>query len=715
MAAPALTLSNDRLELSIDFSLAAGHCRLRDRSTGETYEAADFGVIRAWDATEDRMRTLLISPDAATSTCRIDVERRNSTEAVVHVDTGSGSASAMGTMSFGIAFDVVLTLKDDAFEYAIPIDTLREQQAPPGVPQRWRLMNVELFPLLGATAAGSPGYLLIPSWCGAVYYFDRNHPRANPAYRRPGYGDLGTEAGLRTRWSFDPDAPAEYESMIYGRQATWEDQLQLPVYATIRRGGGLMGILLSGEYDTELRVRRRRGKVESRKSKAESQESNIEAPVSTVDCRLSPFSSSINPVWHFRRFWHSKLDRVDRRTRLIALGPDEATYAGVGNRYRAFLLQECGVPTLKERARTNPDVAYFMDSIYLRIMMGMKRSSLDGRGEMRSYQSWDQFAATIPLFQKAGFEKINFVFVGANYQGHDGAHPTVFPLEPAHGGEEGLRRAVRVLDEAGYRAGVHLNYKDCYRCSPDWDPAFVQINEYGELRYHGAWIGGYSYQAIPQEMLARFGQRDLPRLRALGLHGLHYWDACLSVMEETFPPHRVITRREYGEGAIGYFRYAQELFGAVGCETTIAPLLGIIVSAGNVSYPHGGLSRKIDGNGFCEVGLLDHWVPLQHIVYHGLCAYGGGAELAGRAGYEFNAAPTAAEIEKIRARHLESQAWNGDLAYEFITGHERVAEGRTRTTFSDGTCIRVNATGEPWTDGAVTVEPKSHRVSRGRP
>ncbi|MBI4579277.1 MAG: hypothetical protein HY718_06215 [Planctomycetes bacterium] len=684
-AAPRLSLSNERLELTIGFALEGGGCRLHDRETDETYRAAEFGVVRVWDNTEDRMRTLLLAPEATTSTCRLDIERKGPAEAIVHVDTGPGSASPMGTMSFGVAFDVVLTLKDHALECAIRIAGLREQQAPPGVPQRWRLMNVELFPLLGATPAGSPGYLLIPSWSGAVYYFDRRHPRANPAYTKAGHGDLGTEAGLRSRWGFNPDAPDEYGSMVYGRQAVWEDQLQLPIYATIREHGGLMGILLGGEYDTELRARRHQG------------------PQRTA---------SINPVWHYRQYWHSKLDPVDRRVRLIAMDGKQAGYVGVGNLYREYLLNERGVKTLRERAATNPEVAYFMDSIYLRMMMGMKRASLDGKGEMRSFQTWDQFAEVVPRFRQAGFEKINFIFVGANFQGHDGAHPTVFPLKPAHGGEEGFRRMMRVLDAAGYRAGFHLNYKDCYRCSPDWNPAFVQTNEYGELRYHGAWIGGYSYQAIPQEMLERFGKRDLPRLRALGLRGMHYWDACLSVMEETFPPNRVIARREYGEGAIGYFDYAAQVFGTVGCETSIAPLLGIIVSAGNTSSPNGGASRQFNGSGYCGAALLDHWVPLQHIVYHGLCTYAAGPELAGRTGHEFNAAPTDQEIATIRRKYLESQAYNGPLAYEFIVNHERPSAGRTRTTLSDGTRILVNTTDQNWTDGDAVVKPKSHLIQR---
>lgn len=683
--ASQLRLSGPRLELSIDFGLEDGHCRIRDRKTEEVYEAADFGVLRVWDATEDRARVLLLSPDSKTSTCSLSIERKGETSATIHVDTGDGSSSPMQPLSFGIAFDIEIRIEENTLEYGIPIKSIREENPDDPIPPRWRLLDVELFPLLGATPAGKPGYLVLPSWSGALYYFNRRHPRANPALAKADSGDLGTEAGIRLRWGARPDSPAEYGSMVYGEQAAWEDQLQLPIYGTIREKGGLMGILLAGEHSTELRARRDQG------------------PRRTA---------SVNPVFRYRQLWHSPLDRVDRRVRLIALDGSEASYSAMGNLYRGFLLEERGVKTLRERSGVQPEVAYFLDSIYVSVMMGMKEAALDGSGRMRSYQSWEDVIRGVDLFREAGFEKVNFIIVGGNFEGHDGAHPTVFPIEDAHGGEEDLKRLIEKVEEAGYRATFHLNYKDCYRCSPDWDPAFIQVNEFGELRYHGAWIGGYSYQGIPQEMLEKFGKRDLPRLRRLGLRGLHYWDACLSVLEETFPPGRVITRREYAEGVIAYFRYAEEIFGAVGCETSIAPLLGIVTNVGNTSMPHGGASRKFASNGYCEAGLLDHWVPLQHIVYHGLCCYFGGPEVAGRPGGSFWEPPTRAKVDELRERYLVQKKWNGKLDLEFITGHEEVARGVFRTTLSDGTRIWVNKSGEAWEGPQLSVPAGAHRVLR---
>jgi hypothetical protein len=107
-------------------------------------------------------------------------------------------------------------------------------------------------------------------------------------------------------------------------------------------------------------------------------------------------------------------------------------------------------------------------------------------------------------------------------------------------------------------------------------------------------------------------------------------------------------------------------------------------------------------------------VPLEHIIYHGLCCYGGGAELGGRTGYEFNAAPTQKEIDQIRQKYLESQQWNGPLAYEFITDHRMIAPSVFRITFSDGTKIYVNKSGQDWTGEGLNVTAKKYAIQRAR-
>jgi hypothetical protein len=174
----------------------------------------------------------------------------------------------------------------------------------------------------------------------------------------------------------------------------------------------------------------------------------------------------------------------------------------------------------------------------------------------------------------------------------------------------------------------------------------------------------------------------------------------------------VITRREYGEGALGYFKYAAEIFGTVGCETSIAPVLGIVGNVGNTSYPNNGKPGKFTANGYCEAALLDHWVPLQHMVYHGLTSYGGGPEVAGRTGTEFSAPVKREQVVELKARYDKHRAWTGPLDYAFMIDHRTLEGGAVRTTLSDGTRIYVNKSAQPWSGEGVTLEPGAHAVKR---
>jgi hypothetical protein len=295
--------------------------------------------------------------------------------------------------------------------------------------------------------------------------------------------------------------------------------------------------------------------------------------------------------------------------------------------------------------------------------------------------------------------------------GHDWAHPTIFPFEPVYGGEEGFKKLVKAVYGQGYTLGLHTNYKDVYRHSPDWNEEAIQRNEWGDLRYHGAWMGGWSYQGIPHKMLELYVKRDFPKLRELGLRGFWYFDAVGSVMEETFPPGERICRREYGEGMNAYFEEANKTFGCCGNELSIAPSLGVIVNTG-IQWKGGGEPVSVNDNGYSIHSLLDRFVPFQFMVYHGICDYGAGPDVGGRVGTEYWKQPTGEQIEELYEQWKASQEWRGDLLFEFLTDYEQIAPGLTRSTFSDGTVIYVNRTGGKWEMNGIAVSGNGYVVKR---
>lgn len=689
MDVPCLCLANGDVEL--DFRIADdGHYRLTDRKTGEVYEAPDLGLVKTWDQTEDRFRHTLLLPtkdEFWSEGNAIAVERISDTRAILHANLGGeGSASAMGGVRLGVHFDIEVTLDGHRVEFRIPEESFVEKR-----PERFRVFSIELLPSLGATPAGAPGYLFIPTRSGAVYYFDRDDPRAYKAYGAPGSVSSGTAEGVRLRWGHRPDASAEYGSLVYGEQGKWEDLISLPLYGTFRQGSALAGMVLGGEYDTEIVARRDFG----------------------PDRR-----ASVSPRFHYRYFWNSKRDTVSRRLRLELLRGESANYSGAANAYRNYLVDEAGVRSLAQRAAGNPAIDYFRDSLYFRVMFGMtyrvegatECDPATRKGyETRCSQHFDELREAIFYFKEAGLQKVSFIGTGANTGGHDWAHPTIFPLEPVYGGEESFKRLVRTVNDAGYTFGVHVNYKDVYDHSPDWRDDAIQRNEWGDFRFHGAWMGGYSYQGIPHKMHEYYVKRDLPRLRDLGLRGFFYFDAIGAVMEESFPPGEPICRREYGEGMNAYIEEGNRLFGCAGNEVSIAGSLGTIVHS-NIFYAGGAV--KEDASGYRRNGLLDHSVPVQHMVFHGLCLYGGGAEVGGMAGGGSWGKTTREDVEKGRRAWEQAQAWGGATHYAFFVDHRELAPGITRSAFSDGTVTLANRTETDWSDGTHTVPAKGHLVLR---
>jgi len=672
-----LNLQNEDVELDFQFG-PEGVCRIKDRKTGEAYESPDLGVVKAWDQTEDRFRRVLLvlspNPEDWQDPCNvIEIERESDTSAVIHVRLGGeGSASAMGGIRLGIQFDIAVELSGSHLDLTIPEESFKEHR-----PERFRVFSIELLPMLGATPKGSRGYLFMPTRSGAVYYFDREHPRAHREYGRPGQIAADYAEGLQLHWGYRSDSSAEYGSLVYGEQGKWEDLITMPLYATVRDGSALAGIILGGEYDTEIVARRDYG----------------------PDRR-----AGVSPRFCYRYFWISKRDTVDRTLRLAFLRGEEASYPGIANLYRNYLIDEAGVPTLRQRAERNPSIDYFKDSFYYRIMFGMTFDNVP-----KCYQSFHDVADTIPYFRDAGFEKVSFIGTGANLGGHDWAHPTVFPFEPAYGGEKGMERLLQSVNNYCYTFGLHVNYKDVYRHSADWKDEAVQRNEWGEFRFHGAWMGGYSYQGIPHKMLEYYARRDLPKLAGMGMHGFVYFDAIGGVMEESFPPGEPVCRREYGEGMNAYMLEGERDFGCVGNEVSIAASLGVLTHT-NIFYSGGPIRN--DANGYRRNGILDHFVPVQNMVYHGVCLYSGGAEVGGITGGGSNAKTTPEQVKKDYERHVQSRDWGGDLHYEFFTGHEEVAPGVTRSEFSDGTVIFANRNDEDWTGGEDVVPGKGYVVKR---
>lgn len=249
--------------------------------------------------------------------------------------------------------------------------------------------------------------------------------------------------------------------LLYGEQRRWELMPMLPCLGAIRTqaASALMAIVEQGECDAECRV-----------------ETDGHGG-GHADFSLRYRYTPIDPV-----------DPIDRVVRFVPLQEGEAGYAGMGRRMHRFVLAAGGRGTLVERAAANPDIAYVGTSFVLKIMHACKDiGPTNGDGPLRVLTTFDQAARQLQAIRAAGIERLFVQLTGWNREGHDGCWPTRFPVEPAVGGETGLRALIATGQSLGYQMQVHDNYIDLLRRSPDFEENECAGSLYGGPLARGCW------------------------------------------------------------------------------------------------------------------------------------------------------------------------------------------------------------------------------------
>ena len=192
-------------------------------------------------------------------------------------------------------------------------------------------------------------------------------------------------------------------------------------------------------------------------------------------------------------------------------------------------------------------------------------------------------------------------------------------MEPAIGGEKGLRKLIAYAGKLGYQIVPHDNVTDIYRGSPDFDYEYVARNEGGEPLAAGVWGGGQSYKACPRVFLERYGY-EFERIRNLGFAGHYYMDAQSTVMWRCHAGRHPADEREFALALSAITTVPRMLYGAVSAEGAAAYILPFIDEVSRLHTPLTApeMLKK------CPPALRSlnpRPVPFYHIALHGLLLY----------------------------------------------------------------------------------------------
>ena len=548
-----------------------------------------------------------------------------------------------------------------------------------------RLKTLRLLPRFGAAEEGNKGYLVIAQQSGALCYFRAKRP----AERRV----------------------KVYQSIC---------QCPMPLFGMVCGVGGLAGIVTSGQYDTQFCISTAWG--------AEKQ-------------------YAIDPVFTLRSFVKERRLPDNLTVEYHCLPENEASWLGVGKRYRAYNFARRGVRPLRARAAASPGLAYSAGALQVRIRLGVKpvppeikEQTLKNEPPMRVFCTFAQVRDIIDEFHRQGIDRAEFCLVGWNRGGHDGRYPQVFPVEPELGGEAELRKTIRYGQSLGYQVVAHDCYYGAYRIAEDWSEEYLRKQANGEPKKGGAWGGGQSYNICLTRADELFVRRDLPRIRALGFQGVHYSDV-LSILgpRPCYDPRHPQTRREDAEAAVRILARAQKIFGGAQSE-------------GSLDFAAAALDRAlyVDCDKWSPLDkkpYVDLRVPLYGLVYHGVLLYNLSTELVnsvpGEAGYLRNIEHGGSPLAYFYGHFLTDKSKNwmgrrdyrydsaeglkqavselrrvsddfqrlGHLQMEFLDGHRRLAEGVFETTYSNGQRVVVNYGDKPYSLGEnEAVPPLGYRL-----
>ncbi len=422
---------------------------------------------------------------------------------------------------------------------------------------RFRLMRLAVLPELLRTKVGDRGAYLLPIASGVLADFREREHVVN----------------------FD---------RLYMEQKEWEKFVFMNCFGVLHESGNILGIVSGGDFNCGIRS-----------------EFNSDG------------ANRIGAEFLIRERVEDLL-KIEAKELLFAECPREQDYAGLAFAYRRYIKEH--MDTLKVRMAENPVLQYSVNALRVKIFCAVKEPFLpDGSSPVRAVTTFAEAEIILDEMKAAGIDKAVVTVVGWNLGGHDGAYPTHFPVEPALGGEEGLKKLIRHALDLGYQIVPHDNITDIYRGSPDFDPDYAATHRGGLPVIAGIWGGGQSYKTCPRVWLERYGY-EFDRIRDLGFQGHYYLDAQSSIMWACHNPNHPADEREYALALSAITAIPRMMFGAVSVEVASAYLLPYL---DEVSRLHTPLSTpQMIAN--CTKNLQDlqpYPVPFYHIALHGMLCY----------------------------------------------------------------------------------------------
>ncbi len=413
----------------------------------------------------------------------------------------------------------------------------------------------------------------------------------------------------------------------------------------------------------------------------------------------------------------------------------DANYAGMARKYRNYQLKRGEVKPLKERIKGNPKLEKLSKSIMCRIAFGGKPiPRKNGKVVSKDYTlktelpmhvgcTTEQGEAAIRRLKELGCDNVDLQCVGWNIRGHDGRYPQLFPVEPAIGGEEGLRKMVSVAKELGYNISAHTNNTDAYKIADCWSEDYIAKRKDGSLMQIGCWAGGRAYTPCPKACYERFIESDYEKIKDLGFNGLHHVDVISAISPRVcHDPKHPLNREEWAQWHRNIMKHAHEVFGGFTSECGFDHVIKYLDWAFYITH-----KNRVPP-------MLDRWAPIWQLVYHGIVpstaffsdtGYGLSdpnsdryimgrlhtAEFGGRPVF-YGGWTNPKDTDKVKLVHDEYKKMS-HLQLEFMEDHKQLAPDVYLTAYADGSEVVTNYSKSPYEYRGKSVPARDYLLYPG--
>ena len=536
--------------------------------------------------------------------------------------------------------------------------------------------EIYLFPNLGAARSdtGVEGGLLVPDGTGALIDF-QSRKFVNAQYIAPVYGtDIALQNG------FDSSVRAEMS----------KPKVAFPVYGVIRDGNTMLAVIDQGETQADV--------VASR--------AGVQTGFNTVSVRYTyrmKYKVITNSSTGDGYLNYTPYAVTEPRRVIYTFGT--GSYVDMAAQYRSYLMAKNGLTRL-----TNDGAA-----LQLNIVGGDVESGMLG-DTFITMTTFAQAEEMLRWFAQQGVSAMDVTCTGWSKLGESVEYPRRFPVASALGGQGGLKAfasAARELNTDVYLLDNHVNLYNTLGLS-------LGKNTIYNIQNNPLYDGAFANSAYTASTYAG----DLPRYRELGVSGLQE-QGVGRVLITDYAKSAPMSREDVKAAQRGLLEQMVQDFGSVR-----------LTSANAYALMDNAVVTRLPASSWLT--MLDESVPFYTIAIHGLVDYLDGdymdfyeqrsqlLEAVARGG-SVSFTLTWENTEKLAMADTAAyysityDLWKDDVLKvwqelrpyldvtrgQFITGHEKLAEGVTLTTYENGAQVLVNNTDAAYLWNDMEAAPRS--------